>query len=180
MVIMLGSQIKASELKSFELQSLVQPIFAWPFFSGFISFFICQFFLTFHYALLFLKCEIHAERMKDELWVSHERPDDTMGTVYLSSFIAFTLHGDYKEQTRPTYIRLTMASNENLKLTGALGNIPQNINSLDYPGFYKETPPTSALKTLLAAHLLTPSCLPPLLAPASLTPIPTPPIIITT
>ena len=70
-----------------------------------------------------------------------------MGTVYHSSFIALTLHGSYGEQTSmpSTYMQLTMASYENLILTGALRNVPKNqgigectqkINRSDFPGFH--------------------------------------------
>ena len=75
----------------------------------------------------------------------------------------------------PTYTLLTMASCENSKLTGALGNVHQKLHPLDFPGFNKETPSITALKTPLTTHLPTPSSLPPPLVPVSLIRTPTPP-----
>ena len=48
-----------------------------------------------------------------------------------------------RQITSPTYIRLTMAIHEDLKLT----SVPQKIQPSSFPGFDKDTPPTSALKT---------------------------------
>ena len=78
-----------------------------------------------------------------------------------------------------TYILLTMASYDNSKLIGALGNVQYLKKFITL--FDKEMPLTSALKVPLTAHLSTPSCITPL-ASASLTqtPTPTPPFIITT
>ena len=49
-----------------------------------------------------------------------------MGTVYLTFFIALTLHGvmGSRPVISPTYIQLIMVNYENSKLTGALGNGP--------------------------------------------------------
>ena len=74
----------------------------------------------------------------------------------------------------PTYTRLTMANYENFNLTGALGNAPQKINPPDYPGFDKDTPLTTALKTPLTTHLSTPSSHPPPLLHICQTPTPNP------
>ena len=55
-----------------------------------------------------------------------------MGTVYPPFITALILHVGYGKQTSyiPTYIRLTMANYENLKLTGALWNAHQKYSSL--------------------------------------------------
>ena len=74
-----------------------------------------------------------------------------------------------------TYIWLTMANYEYLKLAGALGNAAQKIHTPlpNFPGFDKDSPLTTALKTPPTTHLSTPSSHSPPLLPFSQTPTPT-------
>ena len=101
-------------------------IFLLFFFNLIFPCFICLFFLIFHYSLLFQKYESLIRRREANYDLVINSLRFPMATV---SFIVFSPHGGYGSRPviSPTCVRFTMASYENKKLTGTLGNAPQKM-----------------------------------------------------
>ena len=126
-------------MRCFGFQSLLHPIFAWPFSSFIFLCFICLFFLASHYPLLPKVCEPcwEDERLTMSSIMNSLRVSWGQYTLLFSvPLLSLGIMGS-RTITSPTYIWLTMANHENFKLTGVLMNAPQKINPPRLPWLWQ-------------------------------------------